>query len=195
MIKYTSVLIFFVGMDMAELRFYKVTKDVENIKFDCGIKSINEYIQQSYYPLIIQQAYTYSVQSGDKVVGFYQIMFREIELNDFPDEISDFSDSGIDENKIVAVHIRFIAVDNNLHHHKLGTNILRIVIESIKKLSKEWPIRVVTIDAREELIGWYEQEGFKKMKNNTPGQDGVSEAMYFSLLNYSDELEECCSEY
>ncbi len=176
---------------MAELKFSRITKDVEGIKFDCGVHSINEYIRQSYYPFIIQQAYTYSVKSDDKIIGFYQVMFREVVLDDFPDDIS-YSDSGIDDAKIVAVHIRFIAVDSRIHKKGIGTSILRVVIKRIKDLSKEWPIRVITIDARKELVDWYTKEGFQMMEKNTVGQDGVTDAMYYSLINYPKEIDEYC---
>lgn len=176
---------------MAELQFSRITKDIENIDFDCGVNSINEYIRQSYYPFIIQQAYTYSVKTGDIILGFYQVMFREVILDDFPDDIS-YSDGGIDDSKIVAVHIRFIAVDSRFHKKEIGTNILRVVVKRIKDLSKEWPIRVITIDARKELVEWYKREGFIPMKNNTPWQDGVTDAMYFSLVNFPEEIDEYC---
>ena len=131
------------------------------------------------------------MKKGDIILGFYQVMFREVILDDFPDDIS-YSDSGIDDSKIVAVHIRFIAVDSRFHKNKIGTNILRVVVKRIKDLSKEWPIRVITIDARKELVEWYKQEGFIPMKNNTPGQDGVTDAMYFNLVNYPEEIDEYC---
>lgn len=174
---------------MAKLQFSRITKDVENIEFDCGINSINGYIQQSYYPFIIQQAYTYSVKSDDLILGFYQVLFRDIYLEDLPDDI-EYIDSEINNDKIIAVHIRFIAVDSNYHRKKIGTSILRSALKRIKDLSKEWPIRIITIDARKELVDWYKREGFLMMKNNTVGQDGVSDAMYFSLINYPEEIEE-----
>ena len=42
----------------------------------------------------------------DIILGYYQIMFREIKLEDFPEEISDYSKE-INNSKLSAVHIRF----------------------------------------------------------------------------------------
>lgn len=41
-------------------------------------------------------------------------MFREIELDDFPPEIADY-DPEIKDRKVSAVHIRYIAIDENIN--------------------------------------------------------------------------------
>ena len=45
---------------MGKLQFIEVDNKVEDTTFDCGIESINNYIRESYYPHIIQNAYTVS---------------------------------------------------------------------------------------------------------------------------------------
>ena len=178
---------------MEELDIRLVTKDVGNKPFDCGVGSINSYVLESYYPSIIQHAYTYCLKYNDLVLGYYQVLFRDILLDYFPDEVSEY-DAGLKDGKITAVHIRFIAIDKQYQHNNLGTNVLRIVIKQVIELSKKWPIRVITIDAINTLVKWYEREGFRKMVENTPGQDDVTEAMYFDCMLYSDELERYVSE-
>ncbi len=49
----------------------------------------------------------------------------------------------------------------------------------MKMLAANWPIRVITIDAREDLVTWYEKLGFRKMVYNTPGQDGITVSMFW----------------
>lgn len=61
-------------------------------------------------------------------------------------------------------------------------------------MADNWAIRLITIDARTDLVGWYEKEGFKKMKENTPGQDGVTIAMYYDCMKFSEELIEYMQE-
>lgn len=175
---------------MATLIFDKVQKDVENTSFDCGIQSINGDVRESYYYLITQQAYTYSVKAENgRVLGFYQIHFREITIEDFPEEISDYQ-TGAKHNTIAALHIRFIAVDKNIQKKRIGNSILQTIIMDIKKMSKVWPVRVITLDARTELVHWYEKCGFRKMVKNTEGQDGVTVAMFLDCMHYSEALEE-----
>ena len=174
---------------MGSLEFKLVTKQVGETSFDCGVDSINEYVRKSYYPTIAQHAYAYSICSGDKVLGYYQVYFKEILLEDFPEEISDYQ-SEIKDGKITAAHIRFLAIDKQYHRNKIGTKTLESIIKEVKTFSKVWPIRVITIDARDDLVEWYKNEGFKLMINNTVGQDGVSTAMFFDCMNYYNELNE-----
>ena len=49
---------------------------------------------------------------------------------------------------------------------------------------------MITIDARIELIQWYEEEGFVKMETNTPGQDGMTVRMYFDCHRFTEDLEQ-----
>lgn len=174
---------------MGKLQFIEVDSKVEDIIFDCGIESINNYIRESYYPHIVQNAYTYNIMYKDIILGYYQIMFREIKLEDFPEEISDYS-TEINNGKLSAVHIRFIAIDEKYQKNGIGTAVLHTIIEKVRQLSIFWPIRVITIDAKLDLIGWYSKIGFNKMINNTVGQDGTTEAMYFDCMNHMNQLKE-----
>ena len=174
---------------MAALDFCKVTKDVENIPFDCGDTFINEYVRESYYPLIIQHAYTYSITAKGIVLGFYQILFREIKLEDFPDDVSEY-DSELKDGKISSIHIRFLAIDKHYQRRKIGDSVIRIILNDILDMAERWPIRVVTIDAKLHLVDWYKNLGFIEMKNNTDGQDGVTLAMFFDCMKHGKDLEE-----
>lgn len=179
---------------MGTLIFKKVTESDLDRRFDCGNISINNYIKESYYPLITQQAYTYSIMDGktNSLLGFCQFMFREIQITKFPDDISEYFDEIKEE--ITAVHIRFIAIDCQYQKKHLGTAVMKSIIKHVKKLSRDWPIRVITIDSvilndqENNLVKWYKSLGFKELMSNTPGQDGVTVAMYFDCMNFSDEL-------
>lgn len=172
---------------MGTLQFKKVTQSVENLPFDCGVESINEYVRTSYYPLIIQHAYAYSVMSGGKVLGYYQVLFRDIELEKFPEEISDYS---FDEHnlKVTAVHIRYIAIDKKYQKHKVGTSVMKSIIKRCRELANDWPIRVITLDANVDLVKWYSGFDFKVMPSNVADQEGVTTTIYLNCMKYADEL-------
>lgn len=174
---------------MGELRLEKVPKGIKNSNFDCGILSINEDIKNSYYPHILQHAYTYSIIAEGIVVGYFQIMFRDIELSDLPDDIAEY-ESEVKDNKVTAVHIRFIAIGKEHQKKKLGTSILRVIIAYVRQLTQMWPVRIITIDARLNLMEWYKKEGFLNMVHNKPGQEGVTQAMFMDCMGYEEELSE-----
>lgn len=175
---------------MDELLFTLATEEELTKPFTCGVTSINEYVEEAYYPLISQHAYTYTISSKGHILGFYQILVHEIALDDFPQEISDFDPNIKQNNKIAALHIRFLAIDEKYQHKGIGTVSLRNIIRQTNELVKRIPISVITIDARSDLVSWYEKEGFKKMLKNTPGQGEITTAMFYNCLQFADKLSE-----
>lgn len=179
---------------MAKLDFELVTKSsVASESFDCGVESINKYVKDAYYPTLAQHAYAYNIIGDGKSLGYIQILFRDVELDYFPDDISDI-DPGIKVDTLPAVHIRFLAINKEYQKNKIGTIALRVMIKRIEDLANDWPISMITIDARCNLVNWYEREGFKKMRKNVPGQEGVTVAMYYSCIMEPDRLHDYIEE-
>ena len=176
---------------MGTLYFKKVTQSVESHPFDCGVSSINDYVRGSYYPMVIQQAYAYSIMSGDKILGYYQMMFKDISLDKFPEHIADYS---FDDSyrKVTAVHLRYIAIDKKYQGLKIGTAALEIIMDKCRRLADNWPVRVITIDANVNLLQWYKKFDFQEMPRNAESQEGVTVAMYYAFTTYDKELREYC---
>ena len=183
---------------MVKLTFKQVTQQILDLPFDCVNESINEYIKDSYFPLITQKAYTYGVMQENILLGFYQLMFREIGLNDFPEKISGYCWDF--KQEISAVHIHFIAINKKFQGNKIGTSVVKTIIKQVKQLSKDWPIRVITLDAIEmrdeerNPVKWYTNLGFERLTRNRVGQEGVTVPMYYDCMNFADDLlryEEC----
>ena len=66
---------------------------------------------------------------------------------------------------------------------------MKIAISRIEQLADSWPVSMITIDARCDLVQWYEREGFKSMEKNKPGQNGYTVAMYYSCIRHPEELQ------
>ena len=173
---------------MARLFFKKVTRDIESSDFDCGVHSINDYVKQSYYPMLIQDAYTYEISADGKTLGYYMILFRDIKMNRFPEEIAEYV-SDFHGDTISAIHIKFIAISKQYQRHGIGTAVLRTIIKRVLNLSKDWPIRVITLDASINVADWYKKEKFVSFAN-TSGQEGITESLYFSCLNNPQALKQ-----
>lgn len=180
---------------MAQLYFELITKlSQAYIKCDCGNKTINQYVSDSYFAALAQHAYAYNICAYNNYgvrfsLGYIQILFRDVELKHFPSDISDI-DPGIKEAGLPAIHIRYLAIDKKYQHSKIGITALEAMIKKIQELSKEWPISMITIDARQELVKWYEKVGFKVMIENWAGQDGYNVGMYYKCINKEEELSE-----
>ena len=80
------------------------------------------------------------------------------------------------------MHIRFIAIDKKYQRNNIGTKSLEAIIKIIKDLAKDFPIRVITIDAELHLVKWYEKLGFFKMIRNSESQEGYTQAMYYNCI-------------
>lgn len=79
---------------MGTLEFKRIMRDVKEQEFDCGVESINNMIKESYYPFITQHAYTYSIYYEKYLIGYIQILLRDIMLYSFPEDIAD-TDPGV----------------------------------------------------------------------------------------------------
>lgn len=82
------------------------------------------------------------------------------------------------------------SIDEKYQHNRIGTATIQTIIKNVKLLAANWPVRVITIDARENLVTWYEKLGFRKMLYNTPGQDGVTVSMFLDCMQQKDEFME-----
>ena len=118
---------------MSKISLKLLTKNTVNNQFECGVESINQYVKNAFYPLLLQQAYTYTIESNNIVLGYVQIMFKTVKLTDFPEEISEYYDDTLIVDKIVTMHIKYLAIDTKYQKKQIGTSALRSIIKIIEK--------------------------------------------------------------
>lgn len=174
---------------MGKLYTEKVNKDIETSPFDCGVKSINEYVKNSYFATIAQHAAAYNIMYGGKCLGNYMVTFQEVTFKDLPEELLEY-DPEVKSGTVTAVHINHLAIKEEFQGNHIGQMSLDLIIGSIFELAKKWPIVMITIKARNDLVDWYKRVGFKLMPHNTPGQQGVTTDMYMPCSIYTNELAE-----
>lgn len=88
------------------------------------------------------------------------------------------------------MEIKYLAIDQKFQRKKIGTAVLPIIIKSIKDYTLLFPIRLITIDARDDLIEWYKSFGFVEFPQNQEWQEGYTTKMYIDCMIRSKELEE-----
>lgn len=64
------------------------------------------------------------------------------------------------------------------------------IIKSIKDYALSFPVRLITIDARKDLVGWYKRMGFIEFPYNPKWQERYTTKMYMDCLIRQKELEE-----
>ena len=168
-------------MTMAELKITKLQSDVLTKNFDCGNTTINNLILESYYPTLLQHAYAFEVSSKENTVGYYMINFKKIKLDSCPEDISDYTSTMYDN--CTSINIKYISVSSVYQGYGLGSGIMNHIIRNVQNLSKNWPIRLITLDALKEKYEWYKRLGFKPFFNNDDDMDeSPTVLMYIDCL-------------
>lgn len=175
---------------MSEIKCPLMDKEV--IGFKCANSSIEQQIRDSYFITLLKQAYGHQIVIDGAVIGYYMLYFKGVQL----DEINKIMDEEYKSNMAdyyMAMHIRYLAIDERLQHKGIGTCVLRGIIAEILRLSKIYPIRIITIDALSEYYEWYKNIGFKDFPGR--GIDGITYPMFMDCMSKEEieKLEEFCS--
>lgn len=173
---------------MSKLEYKFLQEDVKSGTFDCGVEAINQYVFDSFFATLLQHGYAYQILYNKVVVGYYMIIFNHVRIEDCPDAIAEYT-SGL-SNYLYCVEIKYLAIAEKFQNHKIGTNVLPTIIKSIKDFALNFPIRLITIDARNDLVGWYKKMGFIEFPENPEWQEGYTTKMYIDCLIHQKELDE-----
>lgn len=179
---------------MVTLQCLPIEKEDNTGDFDCGNASINDMLQQSYYPHILKQVHAYKVLIEGTIVGFYEVSIRSIDVTDSD---ANFAEKYYHEPTYCCVFIDFIAVDQNLQGSGIGTVILKSIIDQAHSLYAKWPVRLVILDALREKIQWYTNRGFYALNSAELHSDSETMLMFFDLMPAQDvaNAEEYCSSF
>lgn len=137
---------------MSELRL-AVMEGESPSAFSCGIPSIDELIRSSYAKTIFKQALAYNIVVDGFTVGNCMVKFVRL-----LDEDADYYER---DKEFIALEISYLAIDQRLQRHGLGTQALKILITNAKKIADFLPVRFLVIDAFKDKEGWYFQSGFR----------------------------------
>lgn len=164
---------------MSKLTCSLMNSEVHEGDFDCGNDTIESTICSAYYSTLLHQTYGYQICMDDKIVGYYMIYLKEINIDVMEKIEGDEYNSGVIDYYISA-HINYIAIDKKYQQKKIGTHVLKGIISDILKKSKDIPIRLITLDALNVYHEWYKTIGFRDI----PGMDAKNDItpMYMDCM-------------
>lgn len=176
---------------MSEIKCLLMDKEVTGFK--CANPSIEQQIKDSYFITLLKQAYGHQIVIDDITIGYYMLYFKGIQLEEI-NKIMEEEYSSNMADYYMAMHIRYLAIDERLQHKGIGTRVLKGIIAEILRLSKIYPIRIITIDALSEYYEWYKKIGFRDI----PGRktDGNTYPMFMDCMSKTElgKLVEFCNE-
>lgn len=176
---------------MAKIKIVKMEKEMPTGTIDCGNTSINSMIDKSYYPTILQHAYGFYIYFDEKIVGAYMLKFAKINLEECPEDISDYiSDMCRD---CFSLHIKYIAVDEKYQRRGIGQTVLKYIVKSVKELCGVWPIRLITLDALKSKYDWYSALGFVAFNEKDLYDNNTTVRMYLDCLMDVEVVNNYCS--
>lgn len=164
---------------MGKLIFTKLNHHADK-NFTCGNPSIDKKVRDSYFLTLLHRCYAYEVTTENGIVlAYYQVQFKRFPITSFPEPIDEYSLNNYED--LYAFHIEYLAVRKEYQHRKIGSKVLQHILGKIQSSHKDCPFRLVTINALEEKVPWYETSfGFKKVGRD--GDDPETELMIIDLI-------------
>lgn len=167
---------------MSTLNFIRIESPIEK-DFSCGNVSIDKMMQDSFPLDKLRRCYTFQIMYKDTVIGYYMLGLKRFTLKELIPPLTDYYMGNYQD--IYALHLQYIAVKKDYQHKKIGSMTLRYILETVSALSAEFPFRILTLDALESLVSWYEKFGFKRIAKDLQNPETV--LMYRDMLS-EDEI-------
>lgn len=146
---------------LSQPRLEIISKSHKRDKFDCGVKSLNNFLkryarQNSTNGL--NKTYVFT-DNEKNVYGYFSIAASSIEPEYLP--------SGFPLAKIPSILIARLAVDKSMQGNGLGAYLLTEAIIKVVELSEMVGIYCITVDAIDsKAISFYEHFGFTRVDDS-----------------------------
>jgi len=148
------------------LRIELLKKSHKKDRFDCGVKSLNDYLSR-YARQNDQKSIsrTFVAINNEKIIqGYYSICLASINFEELPENIS----NQLPRYPVPAARLSRLAVNLKAQGSGLGEHLLLNALKRIYLTSNEMGIKCIIVDSiNEKAKSFYESYGFI----NLPNQD------------------------
>lgn len=145
----------------AELRIEKLKAAHLVDAFDCGNKSLNQFLQRhAFQSQRAGSSTTYLGLDSQTVIGFYSLVVGQIEYADAPDRLR----KGQARHPIPAMILARLAISVDRRRAGLGSDLLQDAIHQTFKVAEIAGVRIIVVDAKSDVArAFYEQFDFKPL--------------------------------
>lgn len=161
----------------------KLTSDVPQGSFTCGNQSIDDKILNSYELTLLQHAYAYQITIEDKIVGYYMLKLRRIDLENCPIDNEYISDYYVEPCKeFFSINLEYIAIATEYQGLGIGQTVMKNIINYVQQLRQAVPIVIFTLSSLKSKYDWYNSIGFEPFSKTCFNNDSPTIEMYLDLL-------------
>ena len=144
-----------------KLIFEKLGRDFNRNDFDCGTKSLNDFLKryalQNLKKNISVTMVAVSEENPRRILGYYSVSMAQVNFENLPADLG----KGIPRYPVPAMRIGRLAVDRSAQGEELGGQLLRHALERALELSRDVGMCIVLVDALDENAKrFYEKFGF-----------------------------------
>ncbi|HEX7357938.1 MAG TPA: GNAT family N-acetyltransferase [Ignavibacteriaceae bacterium] len=188
-------------MNLEGLSLIKVDNNTLIKPFDCGDEDLNDFLlnkAKKYYKELL--ATSFIIEDEENTIAYYSIFTDSLRV----DKSGFVSMSALKRllRKLVshpkrhleyfpAIKIGRLAVDQNIKQSGFGRMIINNIIDFAINLNNECACKLITVDAYEQSLSFYEKIGFSYLSENDKGKD--TRQMYLDLtplINTLPSIEE-----
>lgn len=166
---------------MGSLTFTRMMKPADS-NFSCGIESIDKMVEESYFLCLMKRSYAYEVTANETVVAYYRIELRRFDNSNFDPPLCEHSLNSY--NDLYALHIQYIAVRKKYQGKHIGDAVFKHILCTVDNIKKYCPLRLVTLEAFEELMNWYEKYTFIPLTRSRDNPE--THLMFLDLISSAD---------
>jgi len=144
-----------------KLIFKELGRDFNRNDFDCGTKSLNDFLRlyalQNLKKNINVTVVAVSEENPTRILGYYSVSMAQVNFENLPADLG----KGIPRYPVPAMRIGRLAVDRPAQGSGLGGELLGHALDRALALSQELGMCVVLVDAIDENAKrFYEKYGF-----------------------------------
>jgi len=136
----------------------KLRRDHPVDGFDCGREQLNRFLIRFAFPN--QQAgasQSYVGLSGEEIIGFYTLIFGQVEYDDAPDRLI----KGLARHPVPIMLLARLAVGSAWQGRRVGAGLLKDAMRRTLQAAEIAGIRAFAVHAKDdEARSWYQHFGF-----------------------------------
>lgn len=166
------------------LHFLPLSRDSDISAFSCGHADLDEFLHEDSIEYQQERlSVTRLAYQDDDLVGFFTLVTDCIDVKQVEPEDGK---KGYPYRKYPAIKIARLGTDTRYQHIGIGFQMLSEILATTIELSDYVGCRIITVDSKQESVGFYERFGFKRATKKT--SDPVHMYMDYHRLLQEEHL-------